>query len=65
MANAKKVLKTIVKKRNPQDATLRNTRAANKHLDVINSRLDVLGLRLGAVEERLSKVVSGMGKGLS
>ena len=31
-----------VKKRNPQDTTLRNTRAANKRLEALDARLDAL-----------------------
>lgn len=34
--------KTKAKKRNPQDTTLRNTRAANKRIDALEKRVKAL-----------------------
>lgn len=57
------------KKRNPQDATLRNTRATNKRLDALeasNQQLDSyvreLGGRLKELEEKVGTLLAPDGK---
>lgn len=41
------------KKRNPQDATLRNIRALKKRVDVLESTVKLLGARLRLLSKKI------------
>lgn len=42
------------KKRNPQDSTLRNVRAANKRIITTMAQVEILKVRLDSLENRIS-----------
>ena len=44
------------KKRNPQDTTLRNTRAANKRLVKLEKRMDIVEKKFEALTRFISKL---------